>query len=98
MGFKTAKNQLMSCLKAGNVFHEARSNVDRKNLLLTEVVSVDDVALIIARSRGNSYSSSPHHVDKTIDVHIIKTNYAGFYWYIKWYFVEPDCIFISVHH
>lgn len=98
MGFKDVKNKVITCLKAGHVFHDARNDIDIKNLLATGVVSADDVALIISRSSGNTYSSSPHHFDSNIDVHIVKTQYAGFRWYIKWYFVEPNTVFISVHH
>jgi hypothetical protein len=28
----------------------------------------------------------------------VKTQHAGQGWYIKWYFLEPDSVFISVHH
>jgi hypothetical protein len=30
-------------------------------------------------------------------VHIIQRSHKGVAWYIKWYFVEPASIFISVH-
>ncbi|MFT4925499.1 MAG: hypothetical protein ACI8WB_001592 [Phenylobacterium sp.] len=98
MGFKAVKDKVINCLKTGNIYHEIRHDVDIKNVLSTGVVTADEVAAIIGRSRGDSYSSSPHHLDCNIDVHIVKTKFAGFNWYIKWYFLEPDAIFISVHH
>lgn len=97
MGFKTIKRQIIECLQEGNVLHEERNNIDVKNLLSTGVVSLDEVANIIGRSRGDNYTYSPHHCDVSIDVHIIKTKHSGTDWYIKWYFIEPDCVFISVH-
>lgn len=57
-----------------------------------------EVASILGRSRGNEHATSPHHFDDSIEVHIVKTLHAGQGWYIKWYFLEPDSVFISVHH
>lgn len=96
--FTEIKKQVIECLLKGYVLHEARDNIDIKNLLETGVVSTDYVAGILKRARGDELETSPHHIVNDIDVHIIKTNYAGEDWYIKWYFVEPDCVFISVHH
>lgn len=98
MGFKSVKKEVINCLKNGLVLHEARDDIDIKNLLETGVVSNDEVAGMIAASRGNEYSTSPHHLDKSIDVHIIKVLNKGQSWYIKWYISEPDSIFISVHN
>lgn len=97
MGFREVKSKVLECLDKGHVLHEARGNIDVKNLLVTGEVSLSEVAHIIGISRGNTYSSSPHHFDATIDVHVIKTTHAGQTWYVKWYFNEPDCVFISVH-
>jgi hypothetical protein len=36
-------------------------------------------------------------MDQNIDVHVIKTRHKNEQWYIKWYFIEPDAVFISVH-
>jgi len=98
MGFKDVKSKVLQCLSTGSVLHEEREYIDTKNLLSTGVVSVSEVANIIGRARGNSYSCSPHHFDAKIDVHVIKTKHLSSCWYIKWYFVEPDCVFISVHN
>ncbi len=98
MGFKSAKNKIITCLKSGMVYHQQRNNLDTKNVLAMGVITNEHVAQIIARSSGDGYSSSPHHMDSNIDVHIVKTRYAGFQWYIKWYFMQDDGVFISVHN
>lgn len=98
MGFKDVKNKVISCLNTGNILHEERGEIDIKNLLAIGAVSISEVAQIIKRARGDSYSSSPHHFDATIDVHVLKTEFAGLQWYIKWYFADPDSVFISVHN
>lgn len=97
MGFKDVKRTVTRCLDEGLFYHQERGDIDTKNQLATGEISVEEVTAIIARSRGNNYSCSPHHYDNSIDVHIIKTNHCGNDWYIKWFFVEPDCVFISVH-
>ena len=97
MGFKKAKQQVIECLKSGHFEHEARDRIEVKNRLATGAVTVEEVIAAIGRSRGDSYSSSPHHFDASIEVHIIKTTHLGTGWYIKWYFVDPNSVFISVH-
>ena len=98
MGFNKAKQQVLKCLEEGNIQHAERNTIDIKNLLAIGEISIKATSDILKRANGNDYSSSPHHFDKNIDVHIIKTVAAGKSWYIKWYFVEPDSIFISVHN
>lgn len=98
MGFKDVKRKVIGCLNTGSILHEERDLVDVKNLLAIGAVSIQDVKIIIERARGGSYSSSPHHFDETIDVHVIKTEFADLEWYIKWYFADPDSVFISVHN
>lgn len=97
MAFREVKKRVIECLNNGYVLHEERNDIDVKNLLATGVVSISDVTTTIGRAKGNSYSVSSHHYDAGIDVHVIKTSYSGQNWYIKWYFTEPDCVFISVH-
>ncbi len=97
MGFTEVKSKVINCLDSGLVLHEQRDGIDTKNLLSTGAISVSEVTNIIGRARGNNYSCSPHHFDASVDVHVIKTTLSGRSWYIKWYFVEPDCVFISVH-
>ena len=98
MGFKDSKQKAIECLNNGLVSHELRNDINTKNLLAIGQVSLEQVIVILKQSRGGSYSSSPHHYDASVDVHIVKTHYFGNNWYIKWYFIETNCIFISVHH
>ena len=98
MGFKAVKAKILDCLARGDISHEQRGDIDIKNLLAIGQVSASEVAEILGRARGDSYSSSPHHLVTSIDVHVVKTRHAGQDWYIKWYFVDPDSVFISVHH
>lgn len=98
MGFREAKKQLLHCIDDGNIQHEVRDNIDVKNLLFAGVISMDDVREAILRARGDDYNTSPHHLVKEIDVHVIKVQRGVLKdWYIKWYFIEPDAWFISVH-
>jgi hypothetical protein len=95
--FKDVKKQLIQCLADGSVLHEARSDIDIKNLLTVGAVSTEKVTQILKQSRGTEYETSPHHMGQGVDVHVVKTHYESEEWYIKWYFVEPDVVFISVH-
>lgn len=98
MRFKVVKARLLKCLERGDVFHEQRGDIDIKNLLAIGEVSLDDVAKIIARARGDSYTSSPHHMVSSVDVHVVRIRHGSRDCYIKWYFVDPSAVFISVHH
>ncbi len=97
MAFREVKSKVIECLNNGYVLHEVRNDIDVKNLLSTGAISISEVTTIIGRARGSTYSSSPHHCDAEIDVHVIKTTCSAQDWYIKWYFTDPDCVFISVH-
>lgn len=98
MGFKDVQAQVLECMADGNILHESRVGIDIKNLLSTGQVSVEEVSDIIKRTKGNEYECSPHHVVAGINVHIIKKVYRDKSWYIKWYFIEPNSVFISVHN
>lgn len=98
MGFRNAKKQVLECLNNGRIQHVLeRSNIDVKNRLATGEISVEELANIIGRARGSNYESSPHHFDPLIEVHVITSWHDGARWYIKWYYLEPDVVFISVH-
>lgn len=97
MGFKDIKNKLIKCLKEGYYEHEVRKNIDVKNLFMVGEISVNELIEIIKCSTGNNYETSKHHLDNSIDVHIIKSNKNMKKWYIKFYFLDPNTIFISVH-
>ncbi len=92
-GFNAVRRAVLAALEAGHYQHEARDSIDVKNLLATGAVSVNEVKDVIRRSNGLNYSCSPHHRVSSVDCHLIK---AGG-WYIKFYFLDPDTIFISVH-
>jgi len=93
-GFKIAKQKVIDALQNRTYQHEPnRAQIATKNLLLTGKVTPEDICDLIKRSRGQNHSSSPHHHDKSILVHVIQCE--G--WYIKFYFLDPITIFISVH-
>lgn len=93
MGYRSAKKEILRALRNGNYQHESRGDIDVKNLLALGKVSAIEVATLIASSDGSMHTESPHHVVKEITVHVIKVKN----WYIKFYFVDPDVWFISVH-
>lgn len=90
-------------LEEGRVQHEARDEVDDKNLLLTGEVSSEQVVRLLRACRGTQYHCAPHHVAREVDVHVFKPQARlepkgdRRRWYIKLYFLEPDVWFISVH-
>jgi hypothetical protein len=93
VGYRSAKKEILRALRNGNYQHESRGDIDVKNLLALGKVSAIEVATLIASSDGSMHTESPHHVVKGITVHVIKVKN----WYIKFYFVDPDAWFISVH-
>ena len=93
LGFKEIKKRVISALRAGNYQHEARADINIKNLLVTGQVSPKDVEKILGNCTNNHLSTTPHHEDSSIAVHVVKKDD----WYIKFYFIDPQTIFISVH-
>ena len=92
--YKAVKRAVISALRSGKFQHEARSGINVKNLLSTGRVTAQFVEMLITRSDGTQYRSSPHHCVPAVDVHIIES--GG--WYVKFYFVgDPETVFISVH-
>lgn len=92
-GFKAAKSALLAALRSGNYQHEVRDDIDVKNLLSTGAMAPSALVAIINRATGLDHSTSPHHGDASITVHVLKT--GG--WYVKFYFLDPSTFFISVH-
>jgi len=92
MGFLEAKRKVIEDLVNGNFGHEARADIDNKNLMVLNKITAAEVVEILKRCRGNEHVCSPHHQDPSTLVHVVVT--GGFY--IKFYF-EPDTMFISVH-
>lgn len=97
MGFNEVKKRVLECLKNGDYQHEERNNIDVKNKLRTGEISIDEAIKIISRAKGNNHSTSPHHAFKEVTVHIIKIKHLKHELYIKWYFLEPNSVFISFH-
>ncbi|OEE18288.1 hypothetical protein OAY_10190 [Vibrio cyclitrophicus ZF205] len=97
MSFKEAKKKVIESLEQGDFLHEERDNIDKKNKLAVGDVTKEEVIDILRRARGNEHTSSAHHLDKNIDVHTVVRKHESQEWYIKWYLVEPNVVFISVH-
>jgi len=84
----------MASLNEGTFQHEVRNRIEEKNLLATGQVTPATVSELIRMSSGDDYSTSAHHRDRSITVHIIRCRS----WYVKFYFLDPYTMFISVHH
>ena len=104
MGFKQVRQQALAALRAGAFQHEARDDINEKNLLATGAVTPQQVVGMLLACRGTQYECAPHHeVVKDVEVHIFKPVCSlapggrKTKWYIKLYFLPPDAWFISVH-
>ena len=93
IGFKEAKRRVIKSIIDGSIEHEMRSNIDVKNLLYSGEVTMDEIKKLISRSRGDNYESKKHHFQDDLEIHILKAKT----WYIKWYFIDPNTVFVSVH-
>lgn len=95
MGFNEVKATAIQKIKEGKISHDPRefSKNEYAQCLLTD----EQVIFMIKNCRGDRYEKRPHHKDKRIPVHILKP--AGKYdgYYVKFYFLEPDVCFMSVH-
>jgi hypothetical protein len=103
VGFKTAKQSVLQALDASIagksvVFHEQRHDQRDKNLLQSGDVSLQEVRDVLGRANGTEHDESSHHNVSSITVHVVKRSEYGVFWYIKWYMLEPNLWFISVHH
>ena len=100
LGLKAVRSSVIEKLKEGRIQHDTTrsGDINEKNLLVTGQVSVDDVIELINATKGNGYSTSKHHLDKSIDVHVFEVKKHAANWYIKCYLIDPDVWFISVHH
>lgn len=92
-GFREAKIKVLKALAEGTYLHEQRGEIDVKNWLEVGRVEPEEVAAIIGRCNGTHHACSPHHSEPRWLVHILRRD--G--WYIKFYFVDPSTVFISVH-
>ncbi|CAA7617207.1 conserved hypothetical protein [Magnetospirillum sp. LM-5] len=94
MGFRDAKKGVLLALSTGAYQHEARGgDIYVKNKLAVGEITPGQVADIIKKCRGSDHATSPHHQIQAIDVHVLKKD--G--WYIKFYLLDSDTWFISVH-
>ena len=92
-GFREVKAKVLRALAEGNFQHAERQAADVKNLLQLGAVSVEEVSAVILRCNGHHHSRSPHHWAPEVMVHVLRRD--G--WYIKFYFVDPNTVFVSVH-
>ncbi len=107
MGYRDVKNEAIAALqgKEGTrIEHEQRHDLNTKNLLATEEVSVDAVIKMLNWSSGKHYSCSAHHLLPEVDVHEFRNIQVRLEgepekttWYVKLYIIEPTTWFISVH-
>lgn len=93
MSFKEIKRTVIAALRSGTFQHESRSDINVKNLLATGQVDASFVEKLLSNCTSNHLTTSPHHWVNGIDVHVVEKD--G--WYIKFYFLAPDTMFISVH-
>lgn len=94
MGFNAIKSKVIVALKTGNYQHQARSGtIDEKNLLQSGEVTAQEVIGFLSNCTSHHYRSSPHHRIPEIEVHVIRKDA----WYVKFYFIDPNTFFISVH-
>ncbi|MDR0306730.1 MAG: type II toxin-antitoxin system MqsR family toxin [Chitinispirillales bacterium] len=94
MAFNEVKVKAIDCIKNGHVRHIERDI--GKNMFAVGDFTPEEMILIIGACRGDWYNSRKHHFLE-VDVHILKPRgkYDGLY--IKFFFIEPDILFISVH-
>ena len=99
MGFKDVKRQALVCLNNGFVQHAMdRGGIDVKNLLAMGEISVEEVIDLVQVTRGTQYESGGAvHGNSDFEMHIMKPVKERQQWYLKFYFIEPDIIFMSVH-
>ncbi len=98
MGLRDAKALLITALENGGFGHEPREVQEERNLLAIGEVTTEFVVKLLQRTLGTDYSSSPHHADASVEVHVFNPTVDQERWYVKAYF-SPDesAVFISVH-
>jgi hypothetical protein len=95
LGLKEVKALAINKIREGKVNHITREF--GKNKYAEGFLSDDQVIAMIQSCRGDRYEAKPHHAIRSVLVHIMKPlgKYDGYY--IKFYFLEPDVIFLSIH-
>lgn len=71
-GFKEIRAQAIEALKEGRIQHEARGEVDEKNLLLVGEITIEQVIRMLNACEGTQHTSSPHHIAPEVEVHVFK--------------------------
>src|ERR1700677_1339882 len=97
MGLKDARSKAIKCLQEGSAQAEERPDIEEKNLLKTGVVSSEEVITLLQYTKGGQYRSEVHSSIAGITVHIFEPEKDQVHWHIKFYFIDPNCFFISVH-
>jgi hypothetical protein len=97
VGLTDAKRLFIQAIKEGRVESEFRDAQKEKNLLAIGDITLDQVADLISRCKGQEYSSSPHDFDPSTEVHVFKPMKDKQRWYIKGYLLSEKAVFISVH-
>jgi hypothetical protein len=95
LGFREVKALAIQKIREGKIEHVPREF--DKNEYAQGLLSDDQVIAMIQSCRGDRYEVQPHHAIKSVPVHILKPlgKYDGYY--VKFYFLEPDVWFLSVH-
>ncbi len=98
VSFRGARAALIAALESGAFGHEPREVQEEKNLLAVGEVSASFVIELLRRTAGKDYSSSRHHWDASVEVHVFKPTSGGQRWYVKAYFTpDASAVFVSVH-
>lgn len=102
-GYREARESLIKFLDRAIrlevvVLHEERADWQTKNLLRTQQVTLAELRGAVVASTGNHHRASPHHQAPTVTVHELRqVTYQKRSWYLKWYRVDENVLFISVH-
>ena len=96
MGFNEIKKKAVDCIKEGRYKNDKRDL--EKNLFANRLLTEEDLLKIINSCNGDCYEVGKHHHMEAIPVHKLKPigRYDGLY--VKFYFLEPNIVFISVHY
>jgi hypothetical protein len=97
MGFKDVRALLVDALRSDQFGFEDREDIDEKNLLAAEKVTVEFVIRLLLRCDGHEYECRKHHTLPRVLVHVFTPLLGGERWYVKAYFLSSRAIFISIH-
>lgn len=95
--FLRLKEKAIDCLLHGAIAHFERKKTNVKNDLLTEKVSTEFVITLFEEAKIEQYERRVHYRDPQLVIHVLKPVFEGTIWYLKFFIVDPNLIFISVH-